>query len=66
MSATSPITPERIINIVNAHQASRALKGALDLGLFSALGRGSATAPALAARIGASETVALRKAAAGG
>ena len=55
MSATAPVTPQRILQLVNAHQSSRALKGAINLGLFTALGRGSATAAALATRIGASE-----------
>lgn len=49
------VTPERIFQIINAFQSSRALKGALDLGLFTALGNDSATAETLADRIGASE-----------
>ena len=49
------VTPERIFQVINAYQSSRALKGALDLGLFTTLGSGSATAAALADRIGASE-----------
>ena len=36
--STPDVTPERIFQIVNAFQSSRALKGALDLGLFTALG----------------------------
>ena len=53
--STPDVTPERIFQIVNAFQSSRALKGALDLGLFTALGGGSATAAVLAERISASE-----------
>ena len=53
--STTDVTPERIFQIVNAFQSSRALKGALDLGLFTALGGGSATAAVLAERISASE-----------
>ena len=53
--STPDVTPERIFQIVNAFQSSRALKGALDLGLFTALGGGTATAAVLAERISASE-----------
>ena len=39
---------------MTAYQRSAALKGALDLDLFSAIGAGAGTAPALAERCGAS------------
>lgn len=54
MSEHGP-TPDRIFELVNAYQESGALKGALDLGLFTALGGESRTAAALAADIGATE-----------
>lgn len=53
-AAASP-TPERIFQIITAFEASRALKGALDLGLFTALGSGTATAATLAKQLHASE-----------
>jgi len=55
MSRPDSPTPERIFQIINAHQSSAALKGALDLGLFTALGGESRTAEALATSMGASE-----------
>ena len=48
-------TPDRIFGMINAYQASRALKGALDLGLFTALGSGEKQPAELAQAIGASE-----------
>lgn len=48
-------TPERIHQIINAFQSSAALKGALDLDLFTALGRESKSAAELAQAVGASE-----------
>ena len=47
--------PQRIFQIINAFQSSAALKGALELGLFSALGGESNTAASLAQEVGASE-----------
>lgn len=41
--------------MMQAHVQSAALKGAIDLGLFTAIGEGNVTAPAIAARCGASE-----------
>lgn len=55
MSDESAQTPERILQAINAFQSSAALKGALDLGLFTAVGRESKTAASLAATVGASE-----------
>ncbi|MGE3888671.1 MAG: methyltransferase [Vicinamibacterales bacterium] len=55
MSTPAAPTPARIFQTVNAFQASQALKGALDLGLFTALGAESATAASLAGQIGATE-----------
>ena len=48
-------TPERIFQVINAFQSSAVLKGALDLGLFTALGSESKTAAALAEEVRASE-----------
>jgi SAM-dependent methyltransferase len=47
-------SPELFFETITGYQRVGALKGALDLGLFSAIGRGRATAPDLAARCGAS------------
>jgi len=55
MSDQETPTPERIFGIINAFQSSAALKGALDLGLFTALGGQRKTALSLARVIGASE-----------
>lgn len=46
-------TPERIFEIVNAYRKSCALKGALDLRLFTALGADAKSAEELAAEVGA-------------
>lgn len=48
-------TPERIFQTLMAYQASAALKGAIDLALFTALAEGATTVAALAARCQASE-----------
>ena len=48
-------TPERIFQAINAFQSSAALKGALELGLFTALGSESKTALSLSKKIGAAE-----------
>ncbi len=45
-------TPARILETLNAFQRSAALKAAIDLDLFTHLGRGAATAGALAAACG--------------
>jgi 2-polyprenyl-3-methyl-5-hydroxy-6-metoxy-1,4-benzoquinol methylase len=49
------VTPERIFHMMNAHVATQALRGGLELGLFTAIAAGHATVPALAAHLGASE-----------
>jgi ubiquinone/menaquinone biosynthesis C-methylase UbiE len=56
MSAQTPQpSPERFFQAVNAYQLSAAVKAAVELDLFTAVGEGSRDAPALAARCGASE-----------
>lgn len=54
MTEASP-TPEAIFDALVAYQRSAALKGAIDLDLFTALAEGASTAPALAERCGASQ-----------
>lgn len=49
------VTPERIFQSLLAFQQSAALKGAIDLDLFTAIAEGVTTVPALAARCAASE-----------
>lgn len=49
------VSPERIFHMMSAHVATQALRGGLELGLFTALAEGHSTVPALATRIGASE-----------
>ncbi len=53
-SGATPPTPERIFQTITAYQASAALKGAIDLGLFTAIAEGATTVAALAARCQAS------------
>ena len=54
-SARPAVSPDRVMATLTAYQRSAALTGALDLGLFSALGEvGPATADAIAARCAAS------------
>lgn len=48
-------TPQRIFQALNGFQTSAALKGAIDLGLFTALGSERMPAQALARALGASE-----------
>ena len=55
MSDGSTPTPERIFQTINAFQASAALKGAIDLGLFTALAGDAKTAGSLAALVGGTE-----------
>lgn len=55
MSHDGGPTPDRIFQKINAFQSSAALKGALDLGLFTALGDGRKSAEELAEAIDASE-----------
>lgn len=49
------LTPERIFQTLNAHQASAALKAAIELDLFTAVAGGDDTAAKLAERCGAAE-----------
>lgn len=49
------LSPERIFTMMTAHVQSAALKGGIDLGLFTAIGEGNSTVPAIAMRCGASE-----------
>jgi len=49
------ISPERIFTMMMAHVQSAALKGGIDLGLFTAIGEGNGSVPAIANRCGASE-----------
>ncbi len=55
MSHTDAPTPERIFQMINAFHSTAALKGALDLGLFTELGGESKTAADLAEKLGTSE-----------
>jgi len=48
-------TPERIFNTLTAFQQTEALKGAIELDIFTKIGEGANEAPALAKAIGASE-----------
>jgi 2-polyprenyl-3-methyl-5-hydroxy-6-metoxy-1,4-benzoquinol methylase len=58
MSSAQPVaspSPAPIFDTLTAFQKSAALKGAIDLDLFSAIAEGNTKVPSLAARIGASE-----------
>lgn len=44
------VTPERFFNAVNAHQLTAAMKAAIELEVFTAIGEGSTTAAAIAQR----------------
>jgi ubiquinone/menaquinone biosynthesis C-methylase UbiE len=48
-------TPERIFQTINAFQRSEALKAAIELDLFTAIGEGASTVKSLSERLGASE-----------
>jgi precorrin-6B methylase 2 len=48
-------TPERIFNTLNAYQETAALRTAIELDIFTAIGAGTNTSPALAAKTGAAE-----------
>lgn len=52
--ATTAPSPDPFLGTMTAYQRSAALKGALDLDLFSAIGAGAGTVPTLAERCGAS------------
>jgi tRNA A58 N-methylase Trm61 len=53
-TATQP-TPEAVFDTLFAYQRTAALKTAIDLGVFTAIDEGAATAPEIAARCAASE-----------
>src|SRR2546427_5131158 len=53
-SAQQP-SPERFFEVMNAYQQTAALKAAIELDLFTAIGEGAETGPALAQRCRASE-----------
>jgi precorrin-6B methylase 2 len=48
-------TPERIFNTLNAYQQTAALRTAIELDVFTAIGAGANTAAAIAAKTGAAE-----------
>jgi len=54
-STANRLTPERIFNALNAHELTAALLTAIELDIFSAIGGGANTAPAIAAKTGAAE-----------
>ena len=55
MTEQNTPTPQAIFQIINAFQSTAALKGALELGLFTAIGGESRSATALAEALGASD-----------
>ena len=54
-STGSRPTPERIFNTLNAYQQTAALRTAIELDVFSAIGAGAETAAAIATKTGAAE-----------
>jgi hypothetical protein len=48
-------TPERIFNTLNAYEQTEALKTAIELDVFTAIGEGANTAPAIGAKVRAAE-----------
>src|SRR5260221_14569574 len=54
-TAATRLTPERIFNTLNAHEQTAALLTAIELDIFTAIGAGANTAPAIAAETGAAE-----------
>jgi DNA-binding IclR family transcriptional regulator len=48
-------TPERIFNTLNAFEQTAALRTAIELDVFTAIGAGANTAAAIAAKAGAAE-----------
>ncbi len=52
---TAPPSPERIFMTMSAYQATQALRGAIELELFTAIAEGANTVPTLATRCQASE-----------
>lgn len=55
MSADANVSPDRFLDQLLGFQKTAALKAAIALDLFSAIGKGSETASALATRTGAAE-----------
>ncbi len=55
MSEPGAPSPELFLRVANAYRDSAALKGAVDLDLFTAIAEGATTVPALAARCHATE-----------
>jgi 2-polyprenyl-3-methyl-5-hydroxy-6-metoxy-1,4-benzoquinol methylase len=49
------LTPERIFNTLTAYQQTAALKAAIELDIFTAIGEGASPPAAVAKRVGASE-----------
>ncbi len=49
------LTPERIFNTLNAHEQTAALRTAIELDIFTAIGAGASTAAAIAAKTGVAE-----------
>ncbi|MCU1240309.1 MAG: Methyltransferase type 12 [Candidatus Acidoferrum typicum] len=54
-ATTGRPTPERIFNTLNAYQQTAALKSAIELDVFTAIGAGANTTTAIAAKTGAAE-----------
>jgi ubiquinone/menaquinone biosynthesis C-methylase UbiE len=54
-SSAAPPNPLRIFQTLNAFQQSAALRAAIELDVFTAIGEGAATTAAIASRAGASE-----------
>ena len=50
--ATAPPSPQLFFETINAFHRTSALKAAVDLGLFTAIGGTASTAPEIAARCG--------------
>ena len=55
MPASTMPGPDRVFDILNAYQRTAALKAAIDLDLFTPIGEGADTVPAIAARCQASQ-----------
>ena len=55
MSTNTPPSPELFFDTAQAYQRTAALRAAIDLDLFTAIGGGATTVPAIAAKCQASE-----------
>src|SRR5258708_38928598 len=55
MNPSNPPSPAYFFETINSYQRTAALKGAIELGLFSAIGSGSATTADIAKKCNASE-----------